>query len=220
MSASKISNIGQNICGDPNFLKWSFLDFHRPTVLTQSCLLLGRTQCLVRGHIISQELLEIVQLPLTFSVSILESKEWHLSISLFGRDGLVDYVNLYSAFAWHSAQEGIYLHKVRLFAFLCVLGHILDLHTGCSEGQPEVSNYPPSHIVQKNSAPDWRLLNLLQFLQGSRRKASFFLQSLGFISDQKFPSEKLKDPKRKDTFKTSAFLSFLFGKKGNVQLWQ
>lgn len=212
MSASKISKVGQNICGDPNFLKWSFLDFHRPTVLTKSCLLLGRTQCLVRGHKISQELLEVVQVPLTFSVCILENNEWHLSMSLFGRDGSVDKVNLYSVFAWHSAQEGIYLHKVTLFAFLCVLGHILDLHTGCSEGQPEVSNRPPSHIIQKNSTPDWRLLNLLQFLQGSSSKTSFFSQSLAFMSDQKFPSEKLKDPKMKDIFKTSAFLSFLLGK--------
>lgn len=38
------------ICGDLNFLKKSFLDFHSPAVHTKSCLLLGKTQCLVRGH--------------------------------------------------------------------------------------------------------------------------------------------------------------------------
>lgn len=123
MSAGKISNVGQKNCGDLNFLKWSFLDFHCPAVCTKSCLLPGRTQCLVRGRKLSRELLDVAQVPLTFSVCILENKEWRLSPSVFGRNGSVDNVNLYSALqilicywplrAWHSAQQSTYPHKIR-----------------------------------------------------------------------------------------------------------
>jgi len=123
MSASKISNVGQKICGDLNFLKWSFLDFHSPAVLTKSCLLLGRTQCLVRHHKFSKELLEVAQVLLTFSVIILENKEWHLFPPVFGKNGSVDMVNLYSASqipisSWplqtqQSTRQSTSLHKIK-----------------------------------------------------------------------------------------------------------
>lgn len=62
------------MCGDLNFLKWSFLDFHSPAVHTKSCLLLGKTLCLVRGRKFSKELLEFAQVLFTFPVWILENK--------------------------------------------------------------------------------------------------------------------------------------------------